>query len=73
MQEQWSAKRGVGTGTRTRFRRCRLARLPLTPHPCPPARSGYQDNRYWTMWKLPMFGCTDGAQVGAWGDGPPPP
>jgi ribulose-bisphosphate carboxylase small chain len=23
----------------------------------------YQDNRYWTMWKLPMFGCTDGAQV----------
>jgi ribulose-bisphosphate carboxylase small chain len=25
--------------------------------------SGYQDNRYWSMWKLPMFGCTDGAQV----------
>jgi ribulose-bisphosphate carboxylase small chain len=25
--------------------------------------SGYQDNRYWTMWKLPMFGCQDGAQV----------
>eukprot|EP00889_Picochlorum_renovo_P004974 jgi/Picre1/32004/NNA_007352.t1 len=25
--------------------------------------SGYQDNRYWTMWKLPMFGCTDGSQV----------
>eukprot|EP00887_Chlorella_sp_A99_P000698 scaffold5.g698.t1 len=25
--------------------------------------SGYQDNRYWTMWKLPMFGCTDGTQV----------
>jgi ribulose-bisphosphate carboxylase small chain len=24
---------------------------------------GYQDNRYWTMWKLPMFGCTDGSQV----------
>jgi ribulose-bisphosphate carboxylase small chain len=23
----------------------------------------YFDNRYWTMWKLPMFGCTDGAQV----------
>nr|prf RuBisCO:SUBUNIT=small:ISOTYPE=2 [Batophora oerstedii] len=21
------------------------------------------DNRYWTMWKLPMFGCTDGSQV----------
>jgi ribulose-bisphosphate carboxylase small chain len=23
----------------------------------------YFDNRYWTMWKLPMFGCQDGAQV----------
>ena len=23
----------------------------------------YFDNRYWTMWKLPMFGCSDGAQV----------
>ncbi|KAG7667002.1 hypothetical protein Ndes2526B_g04508 [Nannochloris sp. 'desiccata'] len=27
------------------------------------ASSGYQDNRYWPMWKLPMFGCTDGSQV----------
>ncbi|KAJ0507505.1 putative ribulose-bisphosphate carboxylase [Helianthus annuus] len=28
------------------------------------ARSpGYYDGRYWTMWKLPMFGCTDSAQV----------
>jgi len=27
------------------------------------ATSGYYDNRYWTMWKLPMFGCTDGSQV----------
>ena len=25
--------------------------------------AGYQDNRYWSMWKLPMFGCTDGSQV----------
>jgi ribulose-bisphosphate carboxylase small chain len=25
--------------------------------------SGYQDNRYWTMWKLPMFGCQNGEQV----------
>jgi hypothetical protein len=24
----------------------------------------YYDNRYWTMWKLPMFGCTDPSQVG---------
>ncbi|KAL5726144.1 ribulose-bisphosphate carboxylase [Ranunculus cassubicifolius] len=24
---------------------------------------GYYDGRYWTMWKLPMFGCTDFAQV----------
>ncbi|KAF7811253.1 Ribulose bisphosphate carboxylase (small chain) family protein [Senna tora] len=24
---------------------------------------GYYDGRYWTMWKLPMFGCTDSAQV----------
>jgi ribulose-bisphosphate carboxylase small chain len=28
-----------------------------------PVSSGYQNNRYWTMWKLPMFGCTDGGQV----------
>ncbi|XP_022986878.1 ribulose bisphosphate carboxylase small chain, chloroplastic-like [Cucurbita maxima] len=26
---------------------------------------GYYDGRYWTMWKLPMFGCTDPAQVAA--------
>ena len=25
--------------------------------------AGYYDNRYWTMWKLPMFGCTDSSQV----------
>ncbi|GAQ81886.1 ribulose-bisphosphate carboxylase small chain [Klebsormidium nitens] len=24
---------------------------------------GYYDGRYWTMWKLPLFGCTDAAQV----------
>ncbi|XP_027359585.1 ribulose bisphosphate carboxylase small chain, chloroplastic isoform X1 [Abrus precatorius] len=24
---------------------------------------GYYDGRYWTMWKLPMFGCTDSVQV----------
>lgn len=24
---------------------------------------GYYDGRYWTMWKLPMFGCMDPAQV----------
>ncbi|CAN6444966.1 unnamed protein product [Victoria cruziana] len=23
----------------------------------------YYDGRYWTMWKLPMFGCTDAGQV----------
>lgn len=23
----------------------------------------YYDNRYWSMWKLPMFGCSDPAQV----------
>jgi len=23
----------------------------------------YYDNRYWTLWKLPMFGCTDADQV----------
>jgi ribulose-bisphosphate carboxylase small chain len=28
-----------------------------------PVSAGYQDNRYWTMWKLPMFGCTDASQV----------
>jgi len=25
--------------------------------------AGYYDNRYWTMWKLPMFGCQSGDQV----------
>lgn len=25
--------------------------------------AGYYDNRYWTLWKLPMFGCTDPSQV----------
>jgi ribulose-bisphosphate carboxylase small chain len=24
---------------------------------------GYYDGRYWTMWKLPMFGCSDPDQV----------
>ncbi|WOL08580.1 ribulose bisphosphate carboxylase small chain [Canna indica] len=24
---------------------------------------GYYDGRYWTLWKLPMFGCTDSSQV----------
>ncbi|KAI4352225.1 hypothetical protein L6164_006498 [Bauhinia variegata] len=24
---------------------------------------GYYDGRFWTMWKLPMFGCTDASQV----------
>eukprot|EP00798_Chlamydomonas_sp_ICE-L_P013044 gene13044-3580_t len=25
--------------------------------------ANYYDNRYWTMWKLPMFGCTDPSMV----------
>jgi ribulose bisphosphate carboxylase small subunit len=25
--------------------------------------ANYYDNRYWTLWKLPMFGCTDADQV----------
>merc|ERR1711885_77504 len=24
---------------------------------------GYYDNRYWLMWKLPMYGCTDSSEV----------
>ncbi|ERN18124.1 ribulose bisphosphate carboxylase small chain clone 512 [Amborella trichopoda] len=24
---------------------------------------GYYDGRYWTLWKLPMFGCADSSQV----------
>ena len=24
---------------------------------------GYYDNRYWTLYKLPMFGCTDPSEV----------
>lgn len=27
------------------------------------ASPGYYDGRYWTMWKLPMFGCADAASV----------
>merc|ERR1711966_340962 len=27
------------------------------------ATAGYYDNRYWAMWKLPMFGCRDANQV----------
>ena len=27
------------------------------------ASSGYYDNRYWSMWKLPMFGATDSDSV----------
>jgi ribulose-bisphosphate carboxylase small chain len=27
------------------------------------ASPNYFDNRYWTMWKLPMFGCSDASQV----------
>ncbi|KAI8474147.1 MAG: chloroplast ribulose-1,5-bisphosphate carboxylase/oxygenase small subunit [Monoraphidium minutum] len=27
------------------------------------AGCNYVDNRYWTLWKLPMFGCTDPSQV----------
>merc|ERR1712146_532252 len=27
------------------------------------ATAGYYSNRYWPMWKLPMFGCQDPAQV----------
>jgi ribulose-bisphosphate carboxylase small chain len=25
--------------------------------------SGYYDNRYWPMWKLPLFGCQDSGDV----------
>jgi ribulose-bisphosphate carboxylase small chain len=28
-----------------------------------PVTCNYYDNRYWTLWKLPMFGCTDPIQV----------
>jgi len=27
------------------------------------ASPGYYDGRYWAMWKLPMFGCTNPNQV----------
>ncbi|KAH7299054.1 hypothetical protein KP509_25G070600 [Ceratopteris richardii] len=26
-------------------------------------QSGYYDGRYWTLWKLPMFGCVDASVV----------
>ena len=25
--------------------------------------AGYYDNRYWVMWKLPMYGCTNPEEV----------
>lgn len=33
------------------------------PHREHHSSPGYYDGRYWTMWKLPMFGCTDPVQV----------
>jgi hypothetical protein len=38
-----------------------LAQYAHKPHTLPPCP--IQDNRYWTMWKLPMFGCSDPSQV----------
>ena len=38
------------------FRPLLLALCPLCPF-------SSLDNRYWTMYKLPMFGCTDSSQV----------
>merc|ERR1712182_200822 len=29
----------------------------------PDSNPGYDDNRYWLMWKLPMYGCTDSSEV----------
>ncbi len=47
---------------RCRFRKSLTIVLP--PRLCPsfPPQL-YYDNRYWTMWKLPMFGCRDPMQV----------
>ncbi|XVE84847.1 hypothetical protein DITRI_Ditri17bG0045500 [Diplodiscus trichospermus] len=59
------------SGLRSEKRSLRLSYLPdLTPqqlhgfvyrenHRSP----GYYDGRYWTMWKLPMLGCTNASQV----------
>ncbi|KAG2384352.1 Ribulose bisphosphate carboxylase small chain 1 [Vigna angularis] len=33
------------------------------PHRANNRSPGYYDGRYWTMWKLPMYGCTDSSQV----------
>ncbi|KAH7650951.1 Ribulose-bisphosphate carboxylase protein [Dioscorea alata] len=38
---------------------CRIGFVYREHHRSP----GYYDGRYWTMWKLPMFGCTDPTQV----------
>ncbi|GMH36221.1 hypothetical protein BSKO_04089 [Bryopsis sp. KO-2023] len=38
----------------------------ISSHECVrfgPITSNYNDNKYWTMWKLPMFGCNDPSQV----------
>ena len=36
--------------------------LPLLP-PRPPTPAALHVLQYWSMWKLPMFGCSDGTQV----------
>lgn len=41
-----------------------VALVASSPAPCLMFSQNYFDNRYWTMWKLPMFGCTDPVQVG---------
>ncbi len=36
---------------------------PPSPRPLSLCPFSSLDNRYWTMYKLPMFGCTDSSQV----------
>ncbi|KAL6194458.1 hypothetical protein ACLB2K_035542 [Fragaria x ananassa] len=46
------AKRCAGMGAKVGYVQRENSRMP-----------GYYDGRYWTLWKLPMFGCIDPSLV----------
>ncbi|GAY37171.1 hypothetical protein CUMW_026990 [Citrus unshiu] len=52
----WSSKT-VSNGSKTRCMKAGYVHRENSRMP------GYYDGRYWTMWKLPMFGCNDSSQI----------
>ena len=62
----WSGRRALARGARVHDCKVADTAAAVPPRPCRPCSSSlqlYYDNRYWTMWKLPMFGCKDAMQV----------